>query len=100
MGFTNELTDVASSEKITGVSVYPNPTNNQLTISTGDEKLDDIEIYNVLGQLVKEFNPQGASKFNANIHNLSSGIYFVKIFTKNWNQKGQQQQKIIKLIIR
>ena len=71
--------------------MYPNPANDILHISI-DGQLDDIEIYNIEGQLVREFDPQGANEFSADIEGLSQGVYFVHV----WNKAGQQQ--VLKMI--
>ena len=56
------------------VSIFPNPSNDILTIDLKDSMLKKVVIYNELGQRVKEV----ATK-EVNISNLSKGIYFVKI---------------------
>ncbi|MFD2566964.1 T9SS type A sorting domain-containing protein [Pseudotenacibaculum haliotis] len=56
---------------------YPNPTNNEFTIQLKEGiQLQKAKIYNQLGQLVKT-----STDINTSIHDLSSGIYFVKVYT-------------------
>jgi len=73
----------------TYTSIYPNPVIDYINIKS-DVNITKIEIYNQLGQLVlSKFNTQ-----NINISTLNSGIYIIKVTTKNGIIKTQ---KIIKL---
>jgi hypothetical protein len=59
------------------VNIYPNPTNNQLTVAaTGT--ITSITISNILGQLVCNTN-YNAEKVQINVSDLTQGIYFIKI---------------------
>ena len=59
------------------VVLYPNPANNQFSIS-GIDSESSIEIYNSLGSKVFEDYFNANKQFNIN---FSSGIYFAKITT-------------------
>jgi hypothetical protein len=59
------------------ISVFPNPTNSNLTIQT-TEKIETVLIYNTSGTLV-----QTEIKNNFSVENLPTGIYFLKIQTAN-----------------
>lgn len=59
------------------VNIYPNPTTNQLNISSSFS-IDKIEIYNQLGSLVFQSN----STVN-DISTLETGIYLLKIMSKD-----------------
>ncbi len=63
--------------EIPGISIYPNPANDILNI-TSPENISSVEIVNVVGQVVisEETNGNSAS---CNIEKLESGLYFVKI---------------------
>lgn len=61
-------------------SLYPNPVENEIHISSTDHVSYRFSIYNSLGQLVKE-NIQSTG--NMDVSGLSSGIYFIKIKTAN-----------------
>jgi Flp pilus assembly pilin Flp len=69
-------------------SVYPNPTTGNVNIQSGTP-IDQIEIYNLLGQLVN-------SNTNQNIIDISSvdlGVYFVKVMDENGNIGTQKVVK-------
>ena len=61
-------------------SIYPNPTNNLLNITTpiSDYKLN---IYNIQGQLISTFSLSGSQTLD--ISTYSKGIYLLKLTTKS-----------------
>jgi len=69
----NEVID-ASTE------IYPNPANNILTIISHAVEIENINIYNLNGQLVlnKKLNNN-----TINVSSLESGIYIVDILSEN-----------------
>jgi len=69
-----------SNEKFSTLnfSIFPNPTENNLTIESKTEILK-IEIYNNIGEFILE--KKYGKKIN--ISNLSQGIYLIKIIGKN-----------------
>ena len=69
------------------LAIYPNPVSNQLFISA--ENVQKIEIYNMLGTLVKTAIKDTES---IDLTNLSSGNYLVKITT----DQGSVTKKVIK----
>lgn len=70
------------------VKIFPNPVKELLTINTGKDILKKVFIYGELGQKIMESTTK-----NINVSNLSSGMYFVEIRTKN-------RRKIIKKIVK
>jgi len=71
-------------QNATEVIIYPNPTNNQITIQANEQELTNIKIYNTLGQDVTNRIKQ-LSKSDNNIvidlSSLTSGLYNVKTRT-------------------
>ena len=75
------------------ISVFPNPTYDKITVSSL-EKVNTIEIYNVLGEKVytaNYFKQQTTTEID--LTPFQRGIYFVKIY----NGKKFYLEKIIKL---
>jgi len=67
----------ASSNTLTNVSIYPNPTNTGLvTIETASNETAAVEVYNLLG---KQVISQTLTNSTLNVANLSSGVYLVKV---------------------
>ena len=69
------------------VNVFPNPTRNYFTIriSLPSVKTVDITILNSLGQTIKTVENGSIlnANYNVDLSNQSSGVYFVKIQTKD-----------------
>ncbi len=65
-------------QKETPFSLYPNPANTLIFVK--GEKIQKIEIYNSLGQLV---DSRSAKPDFVDVANYRAGIYFFKVFTAN-----------------
>ncbi len=68
------------------VSVFPNPTSNQLSIISTQSSIKEISIDNVLGQRVFEKilnNSSGITNERLDVSELSSGIYFYQLTSDN-----------------
>ncbi len=70
--------NVNQEEVLSKVQVYPNPTNGLLTINANNA-IDNVEVYSVLGK--KVFEKENSNTLN--LSKLNSGIYLLKIFSKN-----------------
>lgn len=94
-GVSTNLTflNIGNLEKTNKNLVYPNPTNNLITIYSEDNATDNFlyEIIDLSGRIVKT----GNSKFmeQINVENLSMGNYIIHIETENG---GKLTQKLIK----
>lgn len=65
-------------ETVSNVNLYPNPTRDSFTVE--GENLEQVTVYNTLGQLVHSQVCQGNSAV-INLSNVETGIYMVKIVT-------------------
>jgi len=66
------------------IEIFPNPTKNQITIVGGTHDLEDLKIYNVLGQDVTIFTKKinsNKSKRIIDLSKLSEGTYYIKTKT-------------------
>ena len=72
----------ASTEDIfaSKVSIYPNPAQEFVTISSSVE-INKAEVYNLLGKRV--FNSSKLSNNNLDISSLSKGVYMLKLTSEN-----------------
>ena len=79
---------------VDSINIYPNPSRGIISI-TNTINLNTIEVYNVLGNLVKQVNLENnynINKFNLNLTDLNSGIYITKLID---NQGKSKTQKLI-----
>lgn len=74
---------VSENNFLDNVDIYPNPTNNFVTIS--GENLSKIKIFNITGQMVLKFDYTNDNQ-TIDLTNQQSGIYFFNIIDKNGNQ--------------
>jgi len=70
--------------QIEGFTMYPNPANDVLNVRAQNE-IQNVSIFNVLGQKVLEMAPNALSQ-EINIASLKSGIYIVNVISNE--QKG------------
>jgi pimeloyl-ACP methyl ester carboxylesterase len=61
-------------------SIYPNPTNSKVNIKS-ENKFDEAEIYNVLGQ--KVLTSRISENQEIDMSSLTSGTYFLKLKSEN-----------------
>jgi hypothetical protein len=71
------------------VSLYPNPTTQQLTIDY-NEAVKQLSIVNLLGQSLKTLEINASGRLDVNVSELPNGVYFLKI-----NEK--EMKKFVKL---
>ena len=64
------------------IKVYPNPVQNQLTVSLGDDNAQ-LELMNQLGEKVYAAKLTGGQPANIDMASLGSGIYVLKIISGN-----------------
>jgi protocatechuate 3,4-dioxygenase beta subunit/thiol-disulfide isomerase/thioredoxin len=61
------------------IEIFPNPATDKIMIKS-TSSIQQIEMYNQVGQLVKQSNTN-ASIVNLNVAEFDSGIYFVKVIS-------------------
>ena len=74
------------------VNLYPNPSNELINISFGEDRLSKLELFDITGKLLfkKELN---SNTYTLNITNYPSGAYLVKVYNQN---NALLNKKIIK----
>ena len=71
------------------ISIYPNPVKNQLTITSDNEKVNNIKIMDVTGKTLNVF---AGNTTTINVSDLAKGLYFLQIQT----EKGIAVKRFIK----
>ncbi len=67
------------------LSIYPNPTNGIVTLTTESSNIQQIKIQNVIGELIFKENYDNQATIKINISNYPTGTYFVRILDNNLN---------------
>ncbi|WP_317671026.1 T9SS type A sorting domain-containing protein [Lutibacter sp. TH_r2] len=75
--FDNDGTLGVNNYEAKKIGVYPNPTADFISISTANNNIKSVYIYDVMGKQVKKFN----NPTNMDVSNLSKGIYLIKTDT-------------------
>jgi len=75
----------------TYIKIYPNPTENELKVVSGELKVVNIEIFDVFGKKVG-VSYAVTTETTIDISHLSAGVYFVKVNT----EAGEVIKKVLK----
>jgi acetyl esterase/lipase len=59
--------------------LYPNPANNVVHVTTGNQKIKSIKLFNLQGVLIQDYFTNDFS-----VSNLPNGIYFIKVEADNF----------------
>ncbi|HOZ75981.1 MAG TPA: M43 family zinc metalloprotease [Flavobacterium sp.] len=80
-------------EAMNAISVYPNPVSQYFMITSPQSQIDEVEIFNNIGQLVKTQKLTSQTNNVVNIDGLASGTYYLRIYNEG---KLLKSDKIIK----
>ncbi len=83
---------VNNFESFNSISVYPNPVSKYFMITSPQVEIDEVEIFNTMGQLVKTQKLTLANNV-INIEELASGTYYLRIYNQGQFLKSD---KVIK----
>ena len=74
-------TKLLDGEKSSHISVYPNPASEVVTfkLSANDKGIQEISIFNITGQKIKELSTQAINEVQVGINELSNGMYFYEV---------------------
>lgn len=68
---------------LSGIAVYPNPTNTDKTTILSNVDLDTIQLLTINGQLLQELKKPIAENHIYTLKNIPKGCYFVKMYANN-----------------
>jgi hypothetical protein len=86
-----QVLNVANYDVFKEVTIYPNPILDGIINIKTDMIIDNIELLNINGQLIRVVNKPLLIDNNIKIENLSKGFYFLKLSALN--------QSIVKKIL-
>jgi len=78
--FTTALLANKTFGSVSGIKVYPNPTNGFFTVNSSTQ-LESVNVYNLSGQLIV-CEKVGTTEANINTESWSNGIYLIDIQTE------------------
>ena len=65
------------------LKVFPNPTHDQLTITSDQMSVNNVTLIDMLGQTVLDYDYNGTDPLNIDINNLPAGVYLYRITTQD-----------------
>jgi len=63
------------------VNIFPNPASNEIQIISDNNKIKEVEIFNIKGECVSRYNHTNMNYID--VSKLSKGAYFVRVIFKN-----------------
>lgn len=77
------LTAVQYPDLSYNLNVYPNPTENNLTITMPETESGVVEVQDMQGRVVSQETFNNLLEIDVNVDRLVSGVYFVMVITEN-----------------
>jgi spore coat protein CotH len=65
------------------IKIFPNPTSSSTTIQWENSDIQNLRLFNALGQNIHSENTSGKTQVELNVSNLESGIYFIMLYDEN-----------------
>ena len=62
-----------------GLSIYPNPSSNMVTVNSKTDLLTSISVFDINGKQILDINTINSETKTLDISNFSNGIYFMTI---------------------
>jgi hypothetical protein len=80
-GLITSVSDI--SNKLEGIKAFPNPMNQNLTLTFANPGVHQIMIMDITGKMVRNYNNVAQPVFDINRGSLNSGIYVMQIVNEN-----------------
>lgn len=85
---------VSEFQAFKAITIYPNPVTINFFVTSPFAEVDEIELFNQNGQLVKSSKLTSKESNKVSVEGLASGLYYVRIY--NQNQFIKSDKLIIK----
>ncbi len=66
-------------ESLTKLNCFPNPVMNELTISIPGSNISEIKVFDMIGNLVVQFNYSSVSQSKIDTHDWIKGMYLIQV---------------------
>jgi hypothetical protein len=63
------------------VSLFPNPAQDVFTVDLGEYKLQSVNLYDISGRKIKNYNYNGESSVKIYTQEICNGFYFIELNT-------------------
>ncbi len=75
-------TGLSDTKEEDGFEIYPNPTKDRINIEAQSEIIS-VQVYDMKGQLIKQFEDLNAKSFSVPLNDIQAGIYLLNVKTRN-----------------
>ncbi|MCT8338687.1 choice-of-anchor B family protein [Flavobacteriaceae bacterium TK19130] len=79
-------------DSVSFITIYPNPTENTLTIASPATYIRNISVFDIMGRRINETLEGDVNQHSIDVSNLETAIYFVEIKTDS----GSVTKKMVK----
>ena len=83
---------VEDFENIKSFTLFPNPFQEELQITSKEQSISQVQLYDLTGKLIQEEKVNNQNSFTLKTNSLPIGTYLITIFT----DKGKESYKVIK----
>ncbi len=66
-----------------GISIYPNPTSDSITISSEQVTINTIQVFDFTGKQNQQFSNVSNNNLTIDLSNFATGVYLIKLQTEN-----------------
>ena len=80
-GFSIKVTENTGIDDISAnqISIYPNPTTGKLIINNGELMIENVKIFDIIGNIVEVYSCGRSNETEINISHLPAGIYYLRV---------------------
>ncbi len=89
---TPTTTGIKENLSVNSISLYPNPATNLVTISA-KENLSQVQVFDIQGKKVMEYDFNGTSEIKLNVAELPEGFYNIVAYSTNGNVFNSKFEK-------
>lgn len=82
----NESVVSVNDFELNTISAYPNPVKDNLKITSTNQEISTIKLFDIQGRIIKNINSINSVEFDLNVSNLTSGVYFISV-NNNFKEK-------------
>ena len=89
-GCFNPITAIDLADEQEAIFLYPNPASEKVSLTSNSE-IEQVELYSVMGRLIRRWNPDGGTQLLMEVADLPAGSYLIRCKTIN----GRYTKKLI-----
>ncbi len=95
--FTVPLSTVSQTDRLENsldISIFPNPGADEIHIELKGDMIQRLEMTDVNGRIIKSISMDGLANYNWIASDISSGTYFIKVFTASGKESVHKWVKL------